>query len=324
MALTTILGAGGPISNELVKILSASGTPLRLVSRNPKPAAGTETLAADISDAQQVIRAVAGSSVVHLLVGLKYDIKVWRELWPRIMGNTIEACKRAGAKLVFFDNVYTYGKVSGPMTEQTAYAPVSKKGEIRARIATTLMDEVKAGNLTAMIARSADFYGPADAGHGLPNALVFEAFSKDAKAQWLINDSTPHSMTFTPDAARGLALLAAGENAWNQVWHLPTATPPLTGKEFITMAARAFLVEPKYRILNRGMIKVGGWFNPMVRELYEMLYQNDSPYVFDSGKFARAFGFAGTSYAEGLRIVAASYGKLSAEGALPKAVRQAE
>ena len=307
MALTTILGAGGPISNELVKILSATGTPLRLVSRNPRPAPGAETLPADLSDPQQAIRAVAGSAVVHLLIGLKYDVKVWQELWPRIMANTIEACKRAGAKLLFFDNVYMYGKVAGPMTEETPYAPVSKKGAVRAQIATLLMDEVKRGKLTAMIARSADFYGPADAGHGTPNVLVFDAFAKGSKAQWLINDSVPHSFTFTPDAARGVAMLAGRDSAWNQVWHLPTAAPPLTGKEFIATAAQSFGVKPKYRILNRGMIKVGGWFNPMVGELSEMLYQNSSPYIFDSTRFARAFGFAGTPYAEGLRIAADSY-----------------
>ncbi len=309
MALHTILGAGGAISNELVKNLSAAGTPLRLVSRNPKPVADAETVAADIADQQQAIKAVAGSNVVYLLAGLKYDVKVWQDLWPRIMANTIEACKRASAKLVFFDNVYMYGKVEGPMTEETPYIPVSKKGEVRARIATMLTDEVRSGKLTAMIARSADFYGPADAGHGLPNVLVFEPMAKGSKAQWLINDAVPHSLTFTPDAARGVAMLAGSGAAWNQVWHLPTAAPALTGREFIPVAAQAFGVEPKYRILNRGMIKVGGWFNPLVGELYEMLYQNDAPYLFDSTKFARAFGFAGTPYAEGIRIAAGSYRK---------------
>lgn len=311
MALTTILGAGGPISNELVKILAAKGAPVRLVSRNPRPAMpGTETLAADIADREQALRAVAGSSVVCLLIGLKYDTSIWRESWPRIMANSIEAAKRAGAKLLFFDNVYMYGKVNGPMTEDTPYNPASKKGAIRAQIATMLMDEVKRGHLTAMIARAADFYGPADAQHGFPNVLVFDAFAKASKAQWLINDQVPHSLTFTPDAARGVAMLTERPSAWNQVWHLPTCTPAPTGKAFIHMAAQAFLVQPQYRILGRGMIRIGGWFNSLVRELHEMLYQYDSPYVFDSSKFAREFGFAGTPYAEGIRIAAASYGKI--------------
>ena len=50
-----------------------------------------------------------------------------------------------------------------------------------------------------------------------------------------------------------------------------------------------------------------GFFNPIVGEVYEMLYQNDSPYLFDSSKYARAFGVAGTPYADGIRATAESY-----------------
>jgi len=304
--MTTILGAGGPIGNELAKILAASNQPFRVVSRKPTPVAGAEVLAADLADRDQCIRAVAGSRVVHLFVGLKYDLAVWQELWPRIMANTIEASKRAQASLVFFDNVYMYGKVNGSMTEKTPYVPCSKKGEIRAKIATTLMNEVKAGDLNALIARSADFYGP-ETQNGVPNVLVFEPLAKGSKASWLVNATIPHSLTFTPDAARGVAMLATRESAWNQVWHLPTAPDPPTGKEFIGMAAKEFGVAPKYRVLSRPMLRVAGWFNPLVRESYEMLYQSDSPYLFDSTKFTREFGFAGTPYPEGIRIAADSY-----------------
>jgi len=86
-------------------------------------------VAADLSDLSQIVQAVSGSTVVHLLAGLKYDYREWVALWPRIMANTIEACKRAKAKLVFFDNVYMYGRVDGPMTEETPFRPCSKKGE---------------------------------------------------------------------------------------------------------------------------------------------------------------------------------------------------
>ena len=96
------------------------------------------------------------------------------------MRNTIEACKRAGAKLIFFDNVYMYGKVSGPMTEETPFNPCSKKGEVRAKIATALINEWKAGAFIGMIARSADFYGP-DTLNGVPNLLVFQPFSRTGK-----------------------------------------------------------------------------------------------------------------------------------------------
>ena len=310
--MTTILGAGGPISNQLSKLLAARHTPFRLVSRNPNPLLGSEVCRADLTDREQTVEAVAGSSVVFLLVGLKYDLRVWQDLWPRIMANTIEACKRAQARLIFFDNVYMYGKVDRPMTENTPYAPCSKKGEVRAKIATALMDEVRAGRLNAMIARSADFYGP-DAQNGVPNILVLEPLSKGSRATWLVNASVPHSLTFTPDAARGLVMLTERNTAWNQVWHLPTASDPPTGKEFIAMAAKAFGVAPKYRVLSRPVLRMAGWFNPLVGESYEMLYQSDCAYVFDSAKFAQEFGVGGTPYEEGVRIAVDSY-KQKAEG----------
>lgn len=306
--MITILGAGGAIGSELVKQLARGNARVRLVGRDPKPfGAATETLAADISGLDQTVRAVAGSEVVYLLVGLKYDSAVWRELWPRIMRNAIEACKRAGAKLVFFDNVYMYGKVDGWMTEETPFNPCSRKGEIRARIATELLNEIHAGNLTALIARSADFYGPA-ARAGVPNLLVFDKFAARSKAAWLVNDSVRHSLTFTPDAAKSLVLLAETETAWNQTWHVPTAPDPPTGKEFIKMAAEALGVPARYRVFNRPLLKIAGWFDKTIAESYEMLYQSDSEYLFDSTKFTRAFQVQATPYAEGVRIVAGTYG----------------
>lgn len=305
--MITILGAGGAIGNELVKLLAARNQPFRLVGRTPGTIPGAkETVAADLTNRDQTIRAVAGSSIVHLLVGLKYDHKVWQEMWPRVMSNTIEACKHAGARLIFFDNVYMYGKVSGSMTEETPFNPCSKKGEIRANIATALTNEWKAGSFTGMIARAADFYGP-DTRNGVPNVLVFEPFSRKQRASWLVNDSVPHSYTYTLDAAQSLVQLAESTTGWNQTWHLPTTPNPLTGKEFVALAAKEFGVAAKHRVLHRPMIRIAGWFNPLVAESYEMLYQSASPYLFDSSKFAREFGFAGTPYADGIRTTAASF-----------------
>ena len=101
--------------------------------------------------------------------------------------------------------------------------------------------------------------------------------------------------------------LLRSDTAWNQTWHLPTAPQPPTGAELIRMAAEAMGVAPQYRMLRRPVVRIVGWFNPVVGEVYEMLYQNDSPYLFDSTKYARAFGYAGTPYAEGVQATAAWY-----------------
>ena len=121
-----MLGAGGSIGIELLKERDGKGQRVRLVGRNPKPVKGAaEVVAADLSDLDQTTKAVSGSEVLYLLVGLKYDLRIWREVWPKIMANAIEAAKRAKAKLIFFDSVYMYGLVNGPMTEETPFNPCS-------------------------------------------------------------------------------------------------------------------------------------------------------------------------------------------------------
>lgn len=302
----TILGAGGIISNEIARVFYQNNVPFTLVSRHPKALPGALIKAADITNKEQTEEAVKGSSIVILSAGLKYDIRVWEKQWPAIMNNTINACKKNNAKLIFFDNVYMLGKVSGPMTEETPHNPMSRKGEVRARLANQIMDEVKAGSLNAIIARAADFYGP-HCSTSVLNTLVFDKLSKGKKAQWMGNDKAVHSFTFTPDCGKALWMLSTKEDAWNQVWHMPTAAPPLTGKQIINQVARIFNAPDKHSIVGKGTISVLGIFMRIMYEMKEMYYQYDSDYIFDSSKFNKAFDFTPTSYKEGFEITAASY-----------------
>ena len=303
----TILGSGGVVANELAKLLIEEKQSVKLVSRSGHTIQGAIAAKADVASLHQAVEAVRDSSIVYLCVGLKYDRKVWGQFWPRIMSNVIDACKRTGAKLVFFDNVYMYGKVSGVMTESTPYNPCSKKGEIRAAIATALINEVKAGNLRALIARAADFYGPHADKTGVPNVLVFSPLAHGKKANWLVNDQVRHSYTFTLDIAKALRALSMSDEAYNQVWHLPTAPNPLTGKEFVKTVAKEFGVDPDYRVLSKWLLKIGGTFDKTVAESYEMLYQSEFEYLFDSSKFQNLFHLMPTSYQDGIKETANFY-----------------
>ena len=304
--LHTILGAGGAIARELTSELLKNGRAVRLVSRQPhSPTGALETKSADLSNSGQTLEAVEGSAVVYLCVGLKYDLEIWQALWPKIMENTIRACKQHGSRLIFFDNVYMYGRVDGFMTEETPYNPCSKKGELRARLATRLMDEANAGRLTAMIARSADFYGPA-CRTSILNLLVIDRLAAGKRAWWLASDRTRHSFTFTPDAGKALARLAMEDSAYQQVWHLPTARPAMTGREWIDLCAQATKQSAKRLILTKPMVRFMGLFDPTVRQMYEMLYQNESDYVFDSSKIEAVFGISATSALEGVRQTVAA------------------
>jgi nucleoside-diphosphate-sugar epimerase len=227
--MQTILGANGVIGRELSRHLPQYSSCVRQVSLSPKPVNATDELfTADLLDAKATADAVAGSAVTYLVAGLKYDHKVWEDQWPKVMRNAIDACKRHGSALVFFDNVYAYGRVDGVMTEDTPYNPCSRKGEVRSRIATMLMDEVKREALRGMIVRAADFYGPG-AVLSVTHSTVIERLRARKTPQWIGNPKAVHTFTYTPDAGRSLALLGNMPSAYGQVWHALTSKKPITG-----------------------------------------------------------------------------------------------
>ena len=176
--------------------------------------------------------------------------------------------------------------------------------------------EIAPGKLTAIIARAADFYGP-DTPLSMLTPMVFENLAKGKSAQYLIRDDMRHSFTYTPDMGRALADLAAAPSptnrdastVWNQIWHLPTANPAMTGHEIIVMAAAEMGVKPKTMIIGKIMNRILGIFIPVLREIQEMLYQYEGNYHFDSTKFENHFGWKPTSYTEGIKTTADFYRK---------------
>jgi nucleoside-diphosphate-sugar epimerase len=187
------------------------------------------------------------------------------------------------------------------MTEEAPMNPPSKKGQVRFAITQKLLNEISAGNINALVARSADFYGPAVATSML-NETVYKNLKKGKKAQWMADATKIHSFTYVPDAAKATALLGNTPDVFNQVWHVPTSTEKLTGADWITLFAKHLNVAPRYTTFSKGMIKLLGLFIPVLRELHEMLYQYDRDYFFNSEKFMRRFpDFKATSYDEGVR-----------------------
>jgi nucleoside-diphosphate-sugar epimerase len=302
--MQVILGAGGVIGNGLATELKKFTGAVRLAARNPeKVNPEDELVKTDLTLFPDVDRAVKGSDVAYLTAGLPYKTSVWQQQWPQIMRNTIDACKKHGVKLVFFDNLYLYGLVDGAMTESTPVNPSSKKGEVRAQLNRMLMDEIQSGALTALIARAADFYGPG-ATNTFVHPMIFEKLRHGKKASWLCNDAVPHSMIYTPDAVRGTVLLGNSDAAYGRAWHLPTRDNPPNGREFIGMVAKYYRTSPSIQVLKPWMLKMVGVFNPLVRESIELLYQNEYPYIVDSSDFESRF-FRATSYEEGIRTTAA-------------------
>jgi nucleoside-diphosphate-sugar epimerase len=300
--MQTILGANGTIGSVLAGELMKYTDRVRLVSRNPRKVnASDELFPADLSVPGAVEQAVAGSEVVYLLIGLDYNLRVWEEKWPVLMRSTIDACIRHNARLVFFDNVYMYAiNEIGHMTETSAINPPSRKGAVRKNISQMLLDETKSGRLMALIARSADFYGPGNEKSFLIE-MVYKNLKKGKRASWPLDADKKHSFTFTPDAARATAILGNTADAYNQVWHVPTDKNTLTGREIVNLFAKEMKMPDKVSVMPLWMFKALGIFMPLLREMPEMMYQYNRDYIFDSSKFDSKFNFNSTTYQEGVK-----------------------
>ncbi|MDI3320620.1 NAD-dependent epimerase/dehydratase family protein [Pinibacter soli] len=299
-----ILGVGGDIGKPLAKELKQYTDKVRLVSRHPEQINGDDELvSANLLSAEQADKAVAGASVAYLIVGLKYDLRVWQKDWPVIINNVINACLKHGTKLVFFDNIYMYDKNAIPhMTEESPLNPPSKKGKVRLQIVQAIQSAISQKGLKALIARSADFYGP-EAKHGLLNVLVLDPLSNSKKMSWQSNVHKTHSFTYTPDAAKATAILGNTDSAYNQTWHLPTSSQRWTGEKFITYAASMKGAKASYNLYTPLLLSLAGLFDRTIKELVEMQYQNNQDYFFDSQKFCKAFNFTPTSYEKGMKAI---------------------
>lgn len=304
-----ILGAGGAVSTPLAKVLTKYTTDIHLFGRNPKNVNDTDSLIkGDILNYTDVDNAVSGASVVYLMVGLPYKKTLWAEQWPKVMRNTVDACKKHNAKLVFFDNVYMYGLVNGVMNEETPFNPCSKKGEVRAKIATMLLDEVKQGNLQALIARSADFYGVNVATSMLQSTFISN-IEKGKSPMIVGNPNCKHNYTFVNDAAIATALLGNTAEAYNQTWHLPTSNKLLSGYDLAAMFSKELNRPIKVSGLNNFMIWMVGLFNPIVGEVREMMYQYNNDYNFDSTKFNTAFNYIPQTPEAVVKLIVQNFGK---------------
>lgn len=300
----TILGAGGPVAKALTNELVKNNVPVRLVSRRPVDIEGSNITwrKADLLDYKQVQEAAQGSTVIYLCAGLVYDVKIWQEQWPIIIRNVIDVTKKNNARLIFFDNVYMYGLVNGPMMEDTPYHPSSEKGKVRAAIADTIMNEVKAGTLNATIARAPDFYGTSSK-NSFFDMMVLDKYAQKQTAQWMGDPNKLHNFIYIPDCGRAMYLLGQNPESGNQIWHLPTA-PVMTGHQFLELAARIYGVKPSFMRVRKFMLWILGLFDKLIAGTVEMYYQTDHNYIFNSDKFEKAFNFKPTGYEEGIKEVA--------------------
>jgi nucleoside-diphosphate-sugar epimerase len=296
--LHVVFGTGA-VGLALVEELQAKGKRVRAVNRggDADVPEGVEVVGGDATSEDFTKAASADAGVVYFCVNPPYTR--WPEMFPPLQAAVMAGAESTGAKLVVMDNLYMYGPTNGrPLTEDLPYAATTRKGSVRAQMANDLMAAHEAGKLRVAVGRASDYFGP----RGLLSAMgerVFYPALAGKKAQVMGDPDQPHTYSYIPDIAKGLAVLGERDEADGEVWHLPNA-PAVTTRQFIDLVYAAAGTEPGIRAMPRSMVNMVGLFNGNVRELKEMLYEFEEPFVVDDSRFEAVFDSSATPLPEAI------------------------
>ncbi len=289
--LHVVLGAG-PLGLAVTRYLVARGERVRAAVRGKRAdlPEGVEVVGADLALTADAKQACEGAAVVYHCANPPYAR--WPDLHPPLMDAAIEGAASAGARLVFGDNLYAYGPVDGPLTEDLPYRPRGPNGRARAQVAETLMRAHGSGRIQATIGRGSDFFGPY-AHVSTVGDRVFATATQGKAAQVLGNPDVPHTVTYLENFGRALVTLGEHDEALGEVWHVPNAET-VTMRMFVEIVFEAAGHASRLRAAPRWGIALAALFNPTMRAVKEQLYQSERPWVVDSSKFERAFGWTAT------------------------------
>jgi len=303
--LHVVFGAG-QVGRALSARLAGLGLSVRAVSRH-QPAGlpdGVDWWAADASDPEAATEAAAGASVIYQCLSAPYTD--WPKLFPPLQRGVLGAAERNGALLVSLENLYAYGPTGGrPMTEDLPLAATTVKGRVRAAMTEELRTAAAAGRVSIAIGRASDFFGAGVTETTLGERVFANALA-GKRADFLGDPDLAHTYSYVPDVAAGLATLGTDERAIGGVWHLPGPETVTTRRVLEILSAEVghpVTIRPVPKLLMRTL----GLFNPMVRELAEMAYQFEEPFVLDTSKYESTFGATGSALAAAVASTVAWY-----------------
>jgi nucleoside-diphosphate-sugar epimerase len=283
----------GAVGLTLVEHLAATGEDVVAVNRRGRAAVpeGVQVVAGDASDPAFTTDVLEGAAVAYQCLNPPYD--KWPELFPPLQTAVLDAATETGTKLVSLENLYMYGPTAGArLTEDLPYAAAGPKGRVRAEMAKDLLAAHEAGRVRVAMGRASDYFGP----RGVSSAMgerVFRRILAGKRPQVMGDVDQPHSYSYIPDVAEGLAILGMDDRADGKAWHLPTAGP-LTTRAFVERICDEVGTQLVPSAMSRALIGVVGLFTPTVRELKEMLYEFEEPFVVDSSAFETTFDVRAT------------------------------
>jgi nucleoside-diphosphate-sugar epimerase len=317
----------GQVGRALTAYLAGTGLSVRAVSRSQPEALvdGVDWRAADATDPDAATNAATGAAVVYQCLNAPYTD--WPACFPPLQRGVMAAAERNGALMVSLENLYGYGPTAGnPLTEDLPLAATSVKGRTRAEMTEELLAAGSAGRVQIAIGRASDFFGPGITTGTTLGERVFANALASKRADFIGNPDLPHTYSYVPDIAAGLATLGTDPRAIGGVWHLP-GPETVTTRQLLDLLAADVGHPVAIRSLPKLAVRALGLFNPMLRELVEMTYQFDEPFVLDTTKYESTFGAAGTPLATAIaetvawyRNVAGAPGAIASEPPTPSPV----
>jgi nucleoside-diphosphate-sugar epimerase len=284
MGRQVIVGAG-PVGTALARELLSRGEEVRIITRSGSGIDGVDKVAANAADANRLAELADGAVAIYNCVNPPYDR--WVQDWPPVADALLSAAERSGAVLAITGNLYGYGPVDAPMTEETPLAATGTKGRVRNKMWLDALAAHRAGRIRTFEVRGSDYLG----GNSLLSAIVTPAWRKGRRAMVPAPLDVPHTFTDVREVATLLALGATDERAWGRVWHVPSADP-VTIREVTAIAATQLGVPNKVSGLPYGAVWAAGMFNPVVKELRETQHQFRKPFVLDSTLAQKTFGLS--------------------------------
>jgi nucleoside-diphosphate-sugar epimerase len=293
----------GPLGIWTMRELIERGKRVRMINRSGRKDGlpdGVEIAKGDAYDVASTTELTRGAAAVYQCAQPPYN--QWAGNFPRMQAAILDGAAANGARLIVGENLYMYGDPNGrPLTEASPYAAHTRKGAIRQAMTESLFAAHRAGKLRVASARGSDFFGPDDLIYG---GLWYQPALAGKRLNMLGRLDVPHTFSYVPDFGKALAILGTRAEGFGQAWHVPSP-PPVTQAELLALIGDAVGYKVKGLATSALVVRLLGLVNPMVREMYEMMYEWNQPFVMDSGAFQRTFGMRPTPLREAVQATVA-------------------
>ncbi|WP_141430375.1 SDR family NAD(P)-dependent oxidoreductase [Bacillus sp. 03113] len=278
--------AFGRSSEKLLKLKESYGNPEYLTLQT-----------GDVFQVEDVYKAASEADVIFQCAAVPYN-KMEEQQLP--LGEAVlKAANRLGAKVVFVDGIYPYGHAKTQyVNEDHPKNPHTKKGKIKLEF-EKLIFHSRWNQSKHLIVRLPDYYGPT-ANKSSYLGMTMEAIAEGKTAMFIGNMTIPREYVYLPDAADMIVELASLDEAYGQNWNIP-GSGVISGRELVQLAQKARGISKPVIPLRKASLTFIGMFDPIIREIVEMLYLTEEPVVLDGSKYERLVGpIPATPYEKGI------------------------